>query len=183
MFRSRQADPELERLLIQFGSQVKALVANHCRAEQGVDADDVEQEVRIRLWKALERDRSASFTASYIQRVVISTVIDAVRRAVARPADSLSDEAVALAAERQSDTPRPDVHAADVVEVDGVMACIAALPIRRQRAVELDLLGFAQEEIGQMMGVSAESARKLISRGKVELKVLLQERGLGEFDD
>ncbi len=60
--------------------------------KHGIDPADVEQEVRIRLWRALERDRSGAFAASYIQRVVASTVIDALRRAEVRAAEPLPDE-------------------------------------------------------------------------------------------
>src|SRR5262249_34622120 len=73
------------------GAKVRALMEGHGLGQSGIAPADIEQEVRIRLWKALERDRSAAFHTSYIQRVVLSTVIDAIRAANARPVEPLPD--------------------------------------------------------------------------------------------
>src|SRR6478735_3975733 len=82
----------LEELFIAYGARVKRLLLNYGLDKHGIDPADIEQEVRIRLWHALERDRSGAFHASYVQRVVASTVIDALRRAEVRAAEPLPDE-------------------------------------------------------------------------------------------
>src|SRR5512144_142634 len=82
----------LEALFRTYGAKVQALLMTYGLDKHGIDPADVEQEVRIRLWKALERDRSGAFHASYVQRVVASTVIDALRRAEVRAAEPLPEE-------------------------------------------------------------------------------------------
>src|SRR5262249_57559224 len=81
----------LHRLLADYGVKVRALIEGHGLGQYGIDPADIEQEVRIRLWKALERDRNAAFHTSFIQRVVLTTVIDAIRPANARPVEPLPD--------------------------------------------------------------------------------------------
>src|SRR5437870_5604547 len=81
----------LNRLLAEFGGRVRAAIEARCSGDQGLDPDDIEQDVRIRLWQALERDRNVVFAASYIQRVVLSAVIDASRRAQVRAAEPLPE--------------------------------------------------------------------------------------------
>jgi len=81
----------LHQLLADYGAKVRALIEGHGLGQYGIDPADIEQEVRIRLWRALERDRSAAFHTSYIQRVVLSTVIDAVRAARARPTEPFAE--------------------------------------------------------------------------------------------
>src|SRR5262249_23736799 len=83
----------LHQLLADYGSKVRVLVEGHGLGQYGIDPADIEQEVRIRLWKALERDRNAAFHTSFIQRVVLTTVIDAIRAANARPVEPLPETA------------------------------------------------------------------------------------------
>src|SRR5512144_3176361 len=81
----------LHRLLADYGAKVRSLIDGHGLGQYGIDPADIEQEVRIRLWKALERDRNAAFHTSFIQRVVLTVVIDAIRAANARPQDPLPE--------------------------------------------------------------------------------------------
>src|ERR1700759_3807894 len=81
----------LHQLLREYGSKVRMLIERHGLAQHGIDAADIEQEVHIRLWKALERDRNAAFHTSYIQRTVLSVVGDPSRAASPRPAEPLPE--------------------------------------------------------------------------------------------
>ena len=141
-------DARLTRILNAFGARLGILLRSYHLDRQGIDPADVEQEVRIRLWKAIERDRSGAFHASYVQRVVATTVIDALRRAEVRAAE-----------------PLPEV------------------PERRRLPITMHLQGHSLQEIADVVGVSAEAARKLVSRGLDGLKARLNELGYGDFDD
>ncbi|MBL0223216.1 MAG: sigma-70 family RNA polymerase sigma factor [Xanthomonadales bacterium] len=89
---SADVDARLEQVLSDFGSRLGALMRSYRLDRHGIDPDDVEQEVRIRLWKAISRDRSGAFHASYVQKVVATTVIDALRRAEVRAAEPLPED-------------------------------------------------------------------------------------------
>ena len=172
----------IERLLADYAAKVRALIASHGLGQLGIDPDDVEQEVRIRLWKAVERDRSAAFGASYIQRVVASTVIDAIRRAQVRATDPLPDESeegVFLPDEAVG----PERSASEGQHLEALRLSLDELPERRRLPIAMHLQGFAQKEIADVIGTSEEAARKLIARGLEELKQRLRDRGCGEFDD
>lgn len=173
----------LEALFRTYGAKVKALLLTYGLDKHGIDPADVEQEVRIRLWRALERDRSGAFHASYIQRVVASTVIDALRRAEVRAAEPLPDEDDEPGSIGESPI-GPDRRAGDVEHMQGLARCLAELPERRRLPITLHLQGFALQEIADLAGIaSAEAARKLVSRGLDELKIRLREMGYGEFDE
>lgn len=173
----------LERLLADYGAKLRALVAAHGLARHGIDADDVEQEVRIRLWRAIERDRSAAFHASYIQRVVASTVIDALRRAQVRATEPLPEDSDDGFTPFPDQNRGPEDRASGHQHVEKLKACLDALPERRRLPISLHLQGFALQEIADMVGTSAEAARKLVSRGLDELKERLRGIGAGDFDD
>src|ERR1700758_2139523 len=133
----------LQQLLADYGAKVRRLIEGHGLAHYGIDPADIEQEVRIRLWKALERDRSAAFHTSYIQRVVLSTVIDAIRAANARPAEPLPEEGESSGAEvLAAMTAGPEQTAGGTQDFARVAAYLAELPQRRREAVALHLQGF-----------------------------------------
>lgn len=170
------------RLLAEFGPRLRRTVVIHCRGRFAVDLDDIEQETRIRLWKALESDRIGHLAASYVQKVVSSVVIDAGRRAAVRAAEPLPEtddqaEPVGRVADGADRAAMGDEH------MHHVLRCIGALPPRRRIPVKLHLQGYSLPEIAQLEGVSAEAARKLVNRGLDELQQQLRELGLGDFDE
>lgn len=173
----------LQQLLSDYGTKVRMLIDSHGIGQYGIDAADIEQEVRIRLWKALERDRNAAFHTSYIQRVVLTTVIDAIRAANARPAEPLPETAEEGGMAFMDSGPGPERRARGAEDFERIMACMAELPERRRKAVALHLQGFSLREIGQFSGTSEEAARKLLDRGMETLRERLAVSGLGENDD
>lgn len=139
--------------------------------------------MRIRLWHALERDRSGAFHASYVQRVVASTVIDALRRAQVRAVEPLPEDD-----EEPMDLGEgpvgPERSAGDVERMQGLQRCLAEIPERRRLPIALHLQGFSLQEVADLAGItSVEAARKLVSRGMEELKTRLRELGYGTFED
>jgi len=175
-------DARLAQVLREFGNRLGALLQGYRLDRHGIDPADIEQEVRIRLWRAIERDRSGAFHASYVQKVVATTVIDALRRAEVRAAEPLpedDDEPGQLPEEGAG----PEQLASDGERMGGLQRCLGEIPERRRLPITLHLQGFSLQEIADVVGTSAEAARKLVSRGLDELKSRLRELGYGEFDD
>ena len=170
---------KLNELLTRFAARVKAQIASNALNLHGIDPDDVEQEVRIRLWKALERDPNAEFPASYIQRVVVTVIVDAVRRAQVRAADPLPDGEDGHY-ELSATAPGPEAVASDQRKVEEVARCIEQIPPRRRRPLQLYLQGFGLQETADMSGLTLDAARKLIYRGLDEVKARMREAGLEE---
>ncbi len=179
---SDSVDARLEQVLRDFGSRLGVLMRSYRLDRHGIDPDDVEQEVRIRLWKAISRDRSGAFHASYVQRVVATTVIDALRRAEVRAAEPLPEND-----DEPGQLPEtgvgPEQSATDGERMSGLQRCLAEIPERRRLPITLHLQGFSLQEIADVAGTSAEAARKLVTRGLDDLKSRLRELGYGEFDD
>ena len=174
----------LTRILAELGPRLRSAVQARCASDRRLDPDDVEQEVRIRLWRAIERDRNAVFAASYIQKVVLSVVIDAGRRAQVRAADPLPEEEEGVAApEALILAEEPQRQAIEAQRMALVMRAVGELPPRRRVPVQLHLQGFSFGEVGRLTGVSEEAARKLVTRGMIELRTRLAELGLSDGED
>ena len=176
-------DPaRLDLLLRRFTARVRAQIESNRLIQHGIDADDVEQEVRIRLWKALERDPNADFPASYIQKVVVTVMVDALRRAQARAADPMPESEDGLA-EWQDPRPRPDRAATQAQQRECLRQGLKALTPRRRRSVQLYLQGYALQEVADLNGLTLDAARKLVYRGLDEVKQHLAMLGVEQDNE
>jgi len=171
-------DSVLERLLGEFRARLRATIARRCPPRLGLDADDVEQEVRIRLWKVLASEKVIVHPASYLHQVTLSVIVDLLRRRRARPDSDPAEEYEAVAdrtTSSGSDTPQR--VAENAAAAGAVMGVIATLPERRRRPVQLHLQGFSTMQIGVLLGISEAAARNLVYRGLDELRVQLRAQG------
>lgn len=181
----RAVDDALEVLLRRHTIRLRALIERHCHRSPSLDPDDIAQEVRIRLWRAVQRDRNAAFSASYLQQTVMSVVVDAVRRTPPRSesVEELGAEGHEAWPEGLVDRRGPEGDARANAVTSALNAALAELPQQRKLAVALSLQGFGAKECGELLGISGEAARKLAERGLVLVREHLRERGFGEFDD
>lgn len=168
----KQAAAELDRLLAEFGPRLHAIIASRCPRNAGLDPDEVEQEVRIRLWRSLQSQTSIAHPASYLYRIAMSVIVDQLRSRRARP--DLDGESL----EEQSLSAHPVAPSAgDEGLENAVRVAIAALHERRRRPVQLHLQGFGFAEVARLLGLSDATARNLIYRGMDDLRELLRQAG------
>lgn len=172
----------LDQLLARFSARVRVQIESNRLIQQGIDPDDVEQEVRIRLWRALERDPNAEFPASYIQKVVATVLVDSLRRQQARPAEAMPEPDEG-GIEFTDGAARPERVALEAQQIDTLGRALAELGPRRRRTLQLYLQGYALQEVADLNGLTLDAARKLIYRGLDELKTRLSALGLDEYLD
>ncbi len=166
-----------ERILSIHEPRLRALVRTRLRQDFSLDADDILQEVRIRLWRAFERENSIEHLASYIQRTVLSVVIDAVRRRNTRNEESL-DQNQTEHEEMPMHLPEstlasPDQSLARSQQLSQLSAAMAQLPERRREPTKLLIQGFSPQEMAHMLDLSEATARNLAYRGLEELKMII----------
>src|SRR5215813_8146103 len=78
------AEERFNALLAEYGAFLRRTVMRLCPTSLGVAADEIEQDARIRIWRAVSRERNITEPASYLYRVAAAAAIDAVRRVRAR---------------------------------------------------------------------------------------------------
>jgi RNA polymerase sigma factor (sigma-70 family) len=171
----------LRRMLDEFRGRLHAIVRQRCPRELGIAPDDVEQEVRIRLWRTLAGEKVIDHPASYLHKTVLSVIVDLVRRRAARPDISMAqdiDDAVADGAlTHEAGDPLAQTERQSFAQA--VLAAVASLPERRRRPVQLHLQGFTTAQVGTLIGVTEPAARNLVYRGLEELRERLQQEGWG----
>lgn len=149
--------------------------------DMNLDVEDIEQEARLRVWRAMQKETVFEQPASYLYRVAVNATLDAVERARARreqPLEAAPEES------RGERPPSPERVAVRRIEVARVGEAMARLRTNRRRAVGLHLQGFTTTEIGELCGWTEAKARNLAYRGLGDLRRLLEQEGeeLDELD-
>lgn len=152
------------------------------RHAQGVlgnraEAEDVAQEVMMRLWRAAQDWQSdgPARPATWAYRVTANLAIDRLRvRARMHPLEAAPEPADASA------TPAEEMDAA--TRRAALERALQSLPERQRQAVQLrHIEGLANPEIAQVLDISVEAVESLTARGKRALSAALagQKEALG----
>lgn len=158
-------------LIRQYSGLIRAKLHEMDRSLSAADLDDLEQEVRIRLWQTLKRERVLDQPASLIRRLVLSVAVDASRRVQARGGKHAH---VGLEAQEELPGTADLVDMADFqARVEQVEAVLRGFDPDRARVIRLYLAGFTTEEIGRLMAYTEAKARNMLYRGLDALKVHL----------
>lgn len=179
-----ETDSRFTHLLEQYEQVLRQAVARFCPRDVGLQIDEIEQEVRIRLWRALKSEREIREPASYLYRIAATATIDAVRRVKARREESLYFSSAEEEAEEElrplaaNPDDLPDRIAAQKQTMQKVAAALARLPDNRRRAVGLHLEGWSSQQIGDLLGWTEAKARNLLYRGLGDLRELLKADGI-----
>lgn len=172
-----------EALLRELGGRLRSAALRRLPRDVGVSLDDLEQEIRIRLWKALERETEIRGAASYLERVAMTAAIDAVRRMRARREEPLE---MPVDEEEEPQPTLPDRAAsperrAELAETGRrIGGALALLSEDRRIAVEMHLQGFEVDEIARTLDWTRGRARNLVYRGLSDLRAELRTQGISD---
>ena len=182
---AEQVPQRFEEILRRYGGLLRGAIARICPKDLGLQFDDIEQEARLRLWRALQSETEIEKPASYLYRVAATATLDAVRRVTARREELLglagaepeasgsADRVVSGRAESS-----PEVRAHQRMLLDKVHGVMRRMTAAKRSAVALHIRGFTPEEIGKLLQWNEPRARSLVYRGLKELRSRLAAEGI-----
>ncbi len=133
-------------------------------------AEDVAQEVFVKLWKSLDQFDGRAKLSTWIYAIARNAAISARRRE--RPTSSLSDEAVLADAEARAAV--EDAPGADDVTL---WRAVAALPDSQRQAVILYYQDERPvEEVAAMLGIPVNTVKTHLHRARARLATALDAR-------
>lgn len=137
------------------------------------DAEDVCQEVLVKLLGRSEGFEGPEHERAWVVRVTANRCKDLLRRRAARPTVAL-DEA-------------PEPAAPETVDARGraelVLRAVMRLPLDYREAIFLRYYeNYSVRDIARACGCGEDAAAARLSRGRAKLKVLLKEAGYDEED-
>jgi RNA polymerase sigma-70 factor (ECF subfamily) len=154
---------------------VLALVRRCCPRSAGVEPDDLAQEVRIRLWRAVLAEREIRNVPAFVRAVTMHAVADVLRGAKAPRA--LSIERLGEGEPGGETLPgRREPDPVDgAIERESMESALGSLVESRRRVVLLHLAGFRRDEIALRLDYSDDKVRNLLYRGLEDLRRRLHE--------
>lgn len=159
---TRSAFDEIHR---RFAKVVHGIALSHVPPS---DAEDVTQEVFVRVHRTIASLREPEAFAAWICRVARNLAADHARRIRRRP----------VAAELQDDHAAPAQSASDDELRDRVLRCLGRLPEAYRETLMLRLAeGLSGPEIARRTGMTPDSVRVNLSRGMAMLRPMLREEG------
>ncbi len=172
MDEPKTKEEEFEDLVNRFTAFIKIHIHKFNPYRFGIDPDDIAQEVRIKLWHLLHREKNIANYASYIKKIVNSSVIDQLRK-LRRDEGLFFHEKQRQVAEQETNSSAEFIRYRNLEEVVGF--AVESLMESRRQVVKLYLLNLSIQEIAAYLGWSTDKTRNLLYRGLSDLKTALRE--------
>ena len=161
-------------LVRRYRGPVFRLAVSILGQEFAPEAEDVAQDVMLRVHHALRSFRGEARFGSWIYRIAFNQALNVKARARYH-APHVSDQA--LAATPSTDR-GPDDHLQDARRQRAILACVAELPEVYQSALRLHYwLGASMSEIAVMLDVPENTVKSYLHRARRLLHAMLAERG------
>jgi len=170
---------EFESLISRFSLFIKAHIQKYNLQKNGIDPDDIIQEVKIKIWKLFNDEKNIKNYASYIRKIVNSSVIDHLRQ-LKREEVTLDNERRKIISEIKSQYNSKIILDKDLKEM--IAHSVDSLIESRKKVVKLFLLNMKIDEIAALFLWSEDKTRNLLYRGLKDLKKILRERDI-EYED
>jgi RNA polymerase sigma-70 factor (ECF subfamily) len=162
-------DREFEELIGRFTNFIRIHIQKYNLYKYGLDPDDISQDVRIKIWKLLHSEKNISNYASYIKKIVNSSVIDQLRKF--RREEGIFNHEKHVAENEFAYS--MELSRFKCLE-EAVGKAVDSLIDSRRQVVKLYLLNLSIQEIAGYLGWSTDKTRNLLYRGLADLKKVLK---------
>lgn len=174
-------EARIQDLVARYAALIRAVIQANLHAGDALDPQDIEQEIRIRLWRGIRQGKKIANWPSYIKRVAYTATIDELRRLRKQaPYRGSADwSRMLLTMERRRDGTEAENPESryDRAERDRrIASLVGSLSPDRRRILRLYAGGLGVEEICGFLGWDKVRVRHLLYRGLDDLKRLTGER-------
>jgi RNA polymerase sigma-70 factor (ECF subfamily) len=141
-------------------------------------AEDVSQEVFIRLWRHLGEIESAEVLPAWLRRVAANAVIDHWRKEEARGRrmQELREHPIAR------HVVRPSSRMESKEALDAVQVALDSLPAKLRSVLVLRTMeGLSYEEVAEVLGLSVQAVRSRLFRARQELLETLRRAKAADY--
>ncbi len=171
---------DLERIFNENHERILAFLRKYDHARYGITTDDVLQEVKIRLWKVLEKGNGIQSFSAYLRKIVDSVIIDNLRDAHRERQAIHSVEFQS----RLSDNGREIGPEGDLDRLRGaVKNALDGLKESKRKVIFLSLSGYSIREISGMFNWTRKKTYGLYERGLADIKKKLAKEGIKHEDE
>jgi len=153
---------------------ILSFIGKYGLSRHPIEADDILQEAKIRLWKALENGNDIRHLAAYIKKIVDSVVLDELKK-IRRDESYLRSEGIREFVETHLDRESPIVPRSGREEK--ILAAIMTLKRSRRIALDMTISGFSIQEIADINRWTKKKTYALYERGLKDLRNIVCAEG------
>ncbi len=153
------------RLYAEHGALLGRTVRSYARTI--AEREDLDQEIALAIWRALPTFRGESSERTFVLRIAHNqaiTFMDKRRRTPMAAASAVDTDELAHAA------PDPEVIAGLSERMRALFEALHRLPFGQRQVLVLALEGLTHEEIGDVLGVTANNVAVRVNRARNELR-------------
>jgi RNA polymerase sigma-70 factor (ECF subfamily) len=162
LVRAERRDEAIALLLPAFRRKVFGLAYSFLRDREA--AEDVTQEVFIKVWRALPGFDGRASMSTWIYTIARNASLSALR--ARRPQSSLSDPEVMQAVESIDPAPSVDV----IVDRAAILRLVDRLPVKQRQVIMLFYMeGQSHEEVAAMLAMPVGTVKTLLHRARARL--------------
>jgi len=162
LVRAERRDEAIALLLPAFRRKVFGLAYSFLRDREA--AEDVTQEVFIKVWRALPGFDGRASMSTWIYTIARNASLSALR--ARRPQSSLSDPEVMAAVESID----PVASADDMVDRAAILRLVDQLPAKQRQVIMLFYMeAQSHEEVATMLGMPVGTVKTLLHRARARL--------------
>ncbi len=175
MERKEEKIKEFENILYRFTCFMNNHIQKFNVQKNGLDPDDIFQEVKIKIWKLIKNGKKINNYPSYIKKIIYSSVIDQLRKT--------KREEIIFTKEKQKQISEQRRNYLDDISLTihmekKINKSVNSLIESRRKVVKLFLLNMTIDEISTFLHWSKDKTRNLLYRGLSDLKKILKKEGI-----
>lgn len=149
---------------------IHAFLQSHFPAMTEGEREDIEQDVKLKLWKMASGGKKIAHFKSYLWKAVYTTALDALDARLAQLGSEEMQEGRELEPCFSAHALAPDIILEKDESRQALRRAVESLPRRRRKVMELHLLGMDIRESADYLNWSEPTVRHLLYRGLDDLK-------------
>jgi len=158
-----------KKFLEEVASSVKNIIYANFPKTSREEQEDIEQEVKLKIWQVASNGKKITNLRSYLWKVVYTTALDLINERLLNTSDEEIIKQIDSLNISRLKLLSPELLMQKKEHADILKNEIHSLPPRRKAVLELYLSGMNLEEITEFLGWGQNEVRHLLYRGIQEL--------------
>lgn len=163
-------ESNIKEIIDKFSSLIKYVILKNLHKTDKVDLDDIEQEVKIKIWRFLGKGKKVGNLPSYIKRVAYTTTVDELRKMRKQTPSENIDHLKNIYSFSNSNKIEEDMELPEFILEEkelksSLSKLIESLGENRKQVLRLYLTGMSVEEISEFFKWDKTKVRHLLYRG------------------
>jgi RNA polymerase sigma-70 factor (ECF subfamily) len=174
MISRRHKEKEFQKIIDNFSAFIRSQVLKYNLQKFGLEAEDLIQDIRLKIWKIIDDEKNITSPPSYLKKVVESAVIDQIRKVRKEEEIFISERQKLISENEFRFNPYLDQERS---LKEYILKATDRLIESRRIVVKLYLLNMNLLEISDYLNYSQAKTRNLLYRGLADLKNILKKMG------